>query len=214
VRSSAGEVASLSNLRSLGMSLGAYTRENGGKWPYVPPGAIMQGSPPGDPEPFEFGFEPIWLLDRLWPVTMHEAAPWPEHFESWLSPGAERDRLWPLFGGQMGIGADGTVSYMYSNSFLGNPTIWDGDAAASDADIRATKVNEVVFPSRKVIMYDAERAYLRGANVAARRPLLFVDGSASLRWDRDSVTPVRNPLFWITPRPYHDTPGGVRGADF
>ncbi|GIW73749.1 MAG: hypothetical protein KatS3mg103_0271 [Phycisphaerales bacterium] len=65
-----------------------------------------------------------------------------------------------------------------------------------------------------MILYDAERSYLRDPGPNAPRPLLLADLSAHLRQDADATEPVQNPMHPDRPRRYHDTPEGILGRDF
>ncbi len=212
-RSAAGRVKSLANLRSLGMTFSIYAQQRDGKFPWLAPGEPVFSTPPSEDQ-HQYAFEPIWMLEGLWPVLMHDVAPWPEHFESWLSPGHRRKPpYWPIPIGTYSH----PVSYVYANSFLGAPVIWNGRGDATQRDVRPVRVSEVEHPSAKVLLYDADRFYLRrDATRKDRRPVLFVDGSASARLDEKATAPVRNPLnpLYNAPRIYHDTPNGVRGWDF
>jgi len=214
VRESAAATKSVSNLRQIGFTLGAYAEARRGEFPFLREGEFLYAAPPGHPGRAAMDISPIWMLDRQWHAIMHEVAPWPEHFQSWLSPGHGREPpYWPV---PLGTGLRHSVSYVYSNSFLGKPRIWDGTGRATEADIQPTRQTEVTQPSAKVVMYDGERPYLgeRG-RASAPRPVLMVDGSASLRQDADAARPVDNPLHDVRrTRRYHDTPNGIDGRDF
>jgi len=214
VRESAAATKSVANLRQIGFTLGAYASAHRDEFPFLREGEGMYDRPPEATGANAIGFSPVWVLDRMWPALMHDVAPWPEHFETWLAPRHAREPpYWPIPVGFVSR----IVSYDYSNAFLGNPRIWNADADASERDISATKRTEVTHPSAKVVMFDAERPYLgeRG-RASAPRPVLMVDGSASLRRDADAAAPVRNPLneLHMAPRRYHDTPNGIDGRDF
>jgi len=207
------EVKSLSNLRQLGGTLTMYASAHDGRFPFLEPGEVVHAAPPGSPGDYLASFSPVWWLDKMWPTLMHDVAPWPEHFETWLSPDHDREPpYWPI-----AVGLSSTpVSYQYSNSFLGKPRIWSGNDDVDENDIGPTLVSSVMHPSHKVIMYDAERPYLRGdVGPSAPRPVLFVDGSAASRFDPDATSPVQNPLYPSHgARLYHDTPHGVEGRDY
>jgi len=212
----AGAVKSLSNLRQIGATLAAYTEAHDGRYPYVEPGEPVSAAPPGTPGNFRGSFSPVWMLDKMWPTLMHDVAPWPDHFETWLSPGHDREPpYWPT-----PIGFSRTrsiVSYQYSNSFVGSPRLWSGRADADQGEARPVLASSVRHPTRKVVMFDAERAYLRAdARSMAARPVLLAGGSASLRFDRNATRPVKNPLndLYDGPRRYHDTLNAVEGWDF
>jgi len=217
-KSDAGAVASLANLRSIGQTFELYLQGNRTVYPFVAPGSTVDLARRGE-SPFECRIDPHWYLEGLWPALVQDVAPWEAHFTTWLSPGAHRERLWPLNCG-LGGGADisgAWVSYRYSNSFLALPSLWSGSSSADEGLIQPVRQSLVSHPGSKVLMYDADRAYLRTDNTSGadpKRPVLLTDGSASLRKDADAVRPVVNPLYSQSPRIYHDTPGGVTGRDF
>jgi len=217
-RGSAGEVKSLANLKGIGISIALYADSHADEYPFIEAGRPVTVAPPVmGKRLLQCGYSPHWLLEGMWPVLMHEVAPWPDHFESWLSPGLHRDRLWPMGCGQAAdsSGDGGWVSYRYVNSLIAAPKVWNGKGDATKDDIRPVRTSNVDHPSHKVVMYDYDRAYLPGdPTPRTRRPLLFADGSSSLRLDSDAAAPVRNPLYWNSPRIYHDTPWGARGRDF
>lgn len=106
------------------------------------------------------------------------------------------------------------VSYRYSHSLVASHRVWSGSPGATWDDVGPQQVSAVAHPSAKVVMYDADRAYLgMPARVADARPLLFVDGSASLRLDSDARAPAINALTGSS-RYFHDTANGIHGADF
>lgn len=214
-RSSAGAAGSLANLHNLGITLHLYGQRNNGYAPFFKPGEdCLFGGPPDeldrDPEKC-VRVSLVWSIEWLWPMLMHDVAPWPEHFETWLSPGHRRKPpYWPV---PVGIGLR-FVSYDYSRSFVAAPRVWSDEGQVDESDIQPTLWDKAQRPSRKVVMYDAERNYLR-SRVSSPRPLLFVDGTAALRKDSEATKPVVNRLFRVgRPRIYHDTPNGVRGWDF
>lgn len=217
-KSNTGAVASLANLRSIGQTVELYLQEHRSLYPFAAPGSTVNLSRQGETS-FECDLSPHWYLEGLWPSLVQDVAPWEEHFTTWLSPGAQRERLWPLNCG-LGGGANVSgawVSYRYSNSFLAQPSLWSGSSNADEGLLQPVRQTLVSYPASKVLMYDADRAYLSVDNRGdgePKRPVLLADGSASLRNDADATAPIANPLYWMSPRKYHDTPGGVAGRDF
>lgn len=214
-RTKATEVASLANLRSIGQTVELYGQSNGDRFPFAAPGTELSLAPPPTPAICPLGS--VFFLEGMWPTLMHEVAPWTEHFSAWLSPARPRDEFtWPISCGLSLPPMGGWVSYRYSNSFVASPRVWDGSGSATEADIGPTTQGMVSYPASKVIFYDGDRAYATGLppGTQIKRPVLFVDGSASLRLDSDAAAPVTNPLVAWPSRPYHDTPGGVTGRDF
>ena len=213
-RSVARQAQSLANLRSIGVTLELYAAEHNSQYPFYQAGDPMRLSS-RQSTPGGLSMSPHWHIDKMWPVLMHNTAPWDEHLLSWYSPGREHigpPNTIPLI---VGFGP-GPVSYHYSNSFTASPRVWNGDNNATENDIGPVNITAVAHPSAKVIMFDYDRAYIT-RQVAARdpRPLLSADGSASTRLDSDAAQPVPNPLNAPEyPRRYHDTPNGVLGRDF
>lgn len=213
VRAAAGAAKSLSNLHGLGETMHLYSASHDGFVPFFTLRDCLYGAPPDELGPNASCVRTnVWNITRMWPALMHDVAPWREHFESWLSPGHGRHPpYWPV---PIGLGFR-FVSYDYSRSFVASPRVWSAGSGASNSDIRPVRASEVRFPSGKVIMYDAERNYVHSLSSTTRRPVLMVDGSASLRLDSAATAPVQNQLL-RTARPtiYHDTPNGVQGRDF
>ncbi len=214
-RAVTGATASLVNLRSLGQSLQLSTQRNNERFPFPPRRGDSWGPlywEPPHPDAGQHYYRNVWHHGRFfWPALLHDVAPWPEHYASWLSPNypvPEGDNpLWervPI------------VSYFYSTAFYASPNVWNGElrASVSERDITQQSVSVVAFPSAKVIAYDRDRSYITGVTPDAQRPVLFVDGSASLRLDSNAASPVQNPLSTDPPAPYHDTPLGAAGRDF
>ncbi|MGD9693156.1 MAG: type II secretion system protein [Phycisphaerales bacterium] len=214
-RAVTGATASLANLRSLGQSLQLSTQRNNERFPFPPRRGESWGPlywEPPHPNAAQHFYGDVWYYGRFfWPALLHDVAPWPEHYASWLSPNYQApdgdNPLWervPI------------VSYFYSTAFYAAPRVWDVSLRANVTahDIAQQPVSVVSFPSAKVIAYDRDRSYITRMTPDAQRPVLFVDGSASLRLDRDAAEPVQNPLSADSPARYHDTPLGAAGRDF
>lgn len=208
-RRSAAELTSTSNLKTIGQTLTLYVN----LYDAYPFGRHGYTRPPEvDDDPIVLAFN-IWLLDRHWPVLMHDVAPWRENYESWISPGDDGtgfSRTWDV--DSPTFVTNGTMSsYRYSTSFVATPATWDPES--DGGVVQATRPTGVAHPSHKVIMYDASRAYL-GARVGrAARPCLAADGSASARFDDEAHEPVQNRLYDRPPTLYQDTLLGVQGRD-
>ncbi len=228
-RALAGQVQSLANLRGIGQTFSIYTIVHG-DYPFYPerrgmdgPGVITEEiflSPPDENPVINLVFSPVFQLDQYWVGLrgMHNVAPWREHYATWVSPGSDREPGAPWFEPRDDRGFLRTAppSYRYSNSFVARPRVWSEVGSVDEAtDIGPTQPADVAFPSSKVVMFDAERAYLGGRTGSAlMRPVLFADGAASARRDADAADPVQNRLFGVAPRRYHDTPMGLDGRDF
>ena len=203
---SAGAIKSMANLRQISQSFAEYSHANRERFPFYEVGSEVQWGFEGDENALEFSFSPVWLLDRQWPVLFHEIAPWHESFQVWLSPGVPESAFRNT--------QPGHVSYHYSNSFLGSPSIWSGSAAATPSDIRPTLRSEVRHPSAKALLFDDDVAYLKSDAQDVQRPVAACDGSVRTQSDARATQPVSNPLFNGSARRYHDTPAGIHGKDW
>lgn len=214
-RERAGEVATLMNLRSLGQTYELAVLANRSIYPFPP----MRRSgeygplvfqPPGDPNATLHFFGSVFYWGRtFWPALLHNVAPWPEHYGSWLSPGLDMgDDDGPLW-----VRAP-TVSYRIAECFYASPQVWTPGVAVTERMIAPVNQAVVAYPGAKVLAYDGDRAYLRLVNLAPPRPVLFADGAAALKRDGDSLPTQRNPLTNRAPERYHDTRFGAAGRDF
>lgn len=204
---SGATTVTLSNIRGIGVVIELYAQAYKGSMPFHALGEPYRSSPrdvgvtitTNDP----------WAMASLWASTLHDIAPWREHYRSWLAPGVEYDKAEPWNGRN--------PSYAYCCSFLARPECWDASAPASDPETHFSGVSahEVATPSIKALMFERERPYLgREPTPDDRRAVLACDGAAELRLDRSATSPVQNRADDRTPATYHDTPRGVRGADF
>jgi len=213
-RGSALQTKSLSNIRGIGQTLEMYVGMYR-FYPFAPDGTPMYAMPPDEPNAQKIGFSPVWLLEGTWPMLMHAVSPWREHYPTWLSPSVNRPPGRPWVRDPSVIMDTGALpSYRYSNSFIARPSVWSTSAETQSSDVGPTSPADVATPSLKALMFDTDRAYLRGKEAAAPRPVLFADSSAAARRDSDATTPVQNRLHGNAPVRYHDTPNGVHGRDF
>lgn len=219
-RSAAGASVSLGNLSTLGQALEVYAGSNRGQFPYPPQtsqrtsssGPLfgpVYSSPSPTPATAKVFFAPIFRMERYWPMVMHDAAPWDQHYGAWLSPGLDispgRAPLWERVP---------EVSYRYSHSFVASSRVWRGEPGVTWDDVGPQLMSSVAHPSSKVVMYDGVRAYLGASpDRSAPRPVLFADSSASLRQDAKARAPGENSLTGRS-RLYHDTANGILGVDF
>lgn len=210
-RTTAQAGSSLANLRTIGQTFEMYTHDSGA----YPWGLGGWGWPPGrGGTSWGISFS-IWHTESFWPIFLHDHAPWPENYRTWLSPGADPQRFEEVIAGRVvGFSVSRLSSYAYSNSFVADPSLWRTPYRDGAARIRATRPDQVAFPGSKVLLYDAERSYLRDPGPDAARPLLLADQSAHQRQDADAAEPIQNPLHGWPPRRYHDTPDGILGRDF
>jgi len=221
VKARAAETKSLSNLRGLGVTMESYALAHASQYPWAETGAALYFPPEAGQgsNSAALGLLDTWSLHLSWPWMVHNVAPWGEHAESWLSPGApwaSEEHPWEYWTGNADASLDRPwPSYHYSNSFVASPRVWSGEPVTEEA-IAPVLTADVVNPSLKALMFDGLRAYLReGQRASFGRPLLFADGSARALFARDATRPVKNPLRqddWPARR-YHDTPNGVEGVD-
>ncbi|MCC7389199.1 MAG: type II secretion system protein [Phycisphaerales bacterium] len=210
-RQGASSTVMLSNGRSAAIAFDAYNTSYREAFPWSAVWQPLRVSPERG-GPFVSSDDP-WILTTLWPALMHESAPWPENYESWIDPTkAGRGRLPWLqeSGGWL------PPSFRYSRSFLARPEAWSGDWAGDEERLLApTRSYEVLFPSSKALLFDGERSYLRRAPVPGdARVVVTTDASVSLHTDAEVLPPVQNAVNAALPAPLHDTKDGVRGRDF
>ena len=212
-------------------------------YPYTQPGTRPAGAPPGAPTPPPgvilvpwwpkgtiIGISSHWAHEFLWPGMISDVAPWAENYATWVSPG--RSTTLPdsaPIGAPMGAhglddednpSVDRTVSYRYSHTFVAKPALWTPGASLSSGLLAGVAPSEVQFPSAKVMIYDADLAFLQkspavvNGHYAALTPMAFADGHAEAK-DPTAATPgFANPLNAGSTMNIHNTPGGVTGSDY
>lgn len=229
-RTASRELASLSNVRSLGQTFQLY-HDQYKSFPFIRGGVKPEGfdapSAPGVyfirwyPEGTIIGTNRVWSMSLLWPGLVANIAPWTEHIKSWISPG--RPAVLPEGAINLEDENVADVSYRYSNSFLGHPRLWKPGGPGSIVDdtlIRAVTASDVEFPAGKVILWDADLAYIRkepervGAHFNAKTPMAFVDGHAALKNPTEALQGVANPLDGGKDTRLHNTADGVQGRDY
>lgn len=213
-RRSTDSIISLANLRSLGQSFELSVESDGGYYP-IPHRRNGQWGPliwepPSNPTAVLHYYGDVWWHGRFfWPALLHDVAPWPDHYSTWLSPGRDvPDGDEPLW-----VRAS-MVSYDIATCFYASPSIWTPGAAATDAMIGRLNVSAVAFPSAKVHAYDRDGLYSLSRGASSVRPVLFADGSAAVRGDSLASPPTPNPLNGGRAFLYHDTMHGAAGRDF
>jgi prepilin-type N-terminal cleavage/methylation domain-containing protein len=208
----AGETKALAQIRDLGITMELYLQSHRSVYPWHEPGEPYIYAPPGLPAGgLMTTSDDPWSMRYLWADTMHQVAPWQEHYVSWLGARPALDANALPWRGSEGYGA--YPAYEYSNSFIGDPACWLPTGNARPRPIRQPAVR---FPSSKALMYDRARNYLTIATRDnPRRAVLAADASAAMRDDREAAPPVQNrarPNMGVMI--YQDTPGGVLGRDF
>lgn len=213
VRVRAGGAKSLANLHGIALSVQMY-QDQYRVYPFIEHAQELVFTPPDQAPALRVGIAPQWDIARYWPCVMHGIAPWREHFGTWISPGLEREkgREWLAVGSAPGdSGTSIDPSYRYSNSCIATPGVWGG---GGDEVIAARRSDMVVSPSAKVLMFDADMAYLKRASTTSdARPVLMADSSGVNLKDAQASEPVQNRLRTVPPARYHDTAGGLGGRD-
>jgi hypothetical protein len=202
---------SAANLHTLSQVMEVYSATYAGAYPCTAEGRLYPMGCKG----ISLGFG-YWDVRTFWPVVMTDFLQWEDAVATYVSPNA-RERIdastcgWP-------------TSYAYSNSFVGDPSLWSGSAAPQEALRRATFTHQVLFTSEKVLLWDREppvradavaSAY-SGVDLAVSTFVAFVDGHVAAHSPADASPAIQNPLL---PPPYgamrlHNTLSGVRGADY
>lgn len=233
MRQSSKEAVALANVRTVGQSFQHYADERK-TWPFARQGVSTPGlpSPPGMP-PIQpppdilvvpwwpqgtiIGVSDHWALSYLWPGIISVVAPWEENYAVWVSPG--RDKALPEIG-DYGEAVWETVSLRYSNSFVASAKLWSPGAAADESFLRATAPADVTMPARKVMLWDADLAYLThepdrvGRHYRAMTPMCFADLHSAPHDPTKAAAGVPNPLNNNDASTLHNTPGGVTGSDY
>lgn len=239
-RGAAMQTVALSNVRSVGQVMHAYTAEHG-RHPYRGagefPASIYEIFP--DFEPMADAamyrwypgtvligttghFEQAWL----WPSIVVPLDEWPEHWETWVSP--RKDRPLPTED-DFDFGEDNPVqsqiSVRYSNAFVARPEYFGdgrpGDEAGMLRLLRPTRPSDVRYPSSKVMLWDNDLAYRTdkviervGGLLDADTPMFFADGHGAVRNPTEAGEAAENPLSEGGAIKLADTEDGVRGRDF
>lgn len=239
-RAAALQTVALSNVRSVGQLMNVYSTEHGrhpfrgaGEYPAAmaelfpdfepfPDAAMYQWYPGGVLIGTTGHFEQAWL----WPSVVSPLDEWPEHWETWVSP--RKDRPLPTaedfdFSEENPIRDQ--ISVRYSNAFVARPEFFgEGQGATQEAmmrQLRATRPNDVRYPSSKVMLWDNDLSY-RTDRVLERidglldsdTPMFFADGHGASRNPTEALEAYENPLSEQGTTKLADTLDGVRGRDF
>lgn len=205
VRRAGRESVSLSNVRSLTQLMLAYTQDYRDAWPFLRAGKgvnVGQG--------VLLSSENHWAQSQLWPgIVMELVSIEPPAILQ--SPGAAQSSEPKLL-----------TSYSYSLSFVARPELWTAGTTPAVASLDATRVAEVRFPSRKVLLHDSQLFYnsrplpRRGVDLAIACPASHADGSATLSTQAEGTPAVPNPLNGnglFDGQRWHNTATGVLGFD-
>ncbi len=238
-RMEARRLKSVTNARSIASTF-QQVNDAAGHYPFRKAGTRPEGAPPGAPAPPPgvllvewwpkgtiIGVSSHWAHEYLWPGMLGAAATWQSHYATWVSPG--RSTSLPESLPSAGVpGEDGeespkierVVSYRYSNSFVAKPALWRQGTDLSAALLAPIASHEVVYPSQKAMVYDAELAYLRKAppvvngHYQVATPMAFADGHADAKDPTEANPGAANPLNGGSTMNLHNTPEGVAGWDY
>ncbi|MEL6330220.1 MAG: hypothetical protein AAFR38_11205 [Planctomycetota bacterium] len=219
------------NAREIGISFFKYAADHADAFPHYQPdslgsrAATIAWYPNGTTIATENPLDIEWA----WPSQITSYSPWASSYESWISPGhgltlPAPGNDWTRQMAALGIEGDdgahpmsGTISWRYPAHFGA------GVVGPNGAFVPAVRrFSEVAFPSRKVLLWDTHLAWLRerperiDGHWNAPTPMLFVDGSASMRNPLDANPPGEpHPLRPDgTVIPIRDTRLGARGIDY
>lgn len=232
-RAAARETVALANARTLGMTFQTYVDQYK-TYPFRSPGTPPDDSGdmpplPGDliavkwwPQGTIIATSSIWTLGHLWPGLVSEVAPWPEHYAAWVSPGRSKELPQPRdpFSDDDDDLPIGDVSWRYSNSFLASPRLWQSGSVADTKLLKAVAPHEVMFPSGKVLAWDADITYvpkepkLVNDHYDWSTPMIFVDGHAAAHNPTQAKATVPNPMNFNLDTKLHNTASGVHGVDY
>ena len=210
VRGSAVRTVGLSNIRQLHLAVQMYVNDSSGIYPSTQDGRSYPTTGlPGGPL---VGF-PYWQIHETWTGVIIDQLPYAENVEILISPNSLRleDDFapWPS-------------SYKYATAFAGQPRLWSGRDLIDPLALRvAAREHQVVFPSAKTLLWDAEMAWLfeRTTNSLGDAldltTMAMADGSASLRAPADAELPTPNAIgHAFSDRRLYNTTDGVRGRDY
>jgi len=221
----AKQAVALANLRQVGTTFEQYA-DSFKSYPFLKPGI----GPMGEPAPGGF-IGTKWLDEHSFIMTSDAfemqwmwAGPMarfvtdlPSAYQTWVSPGMPKD-IKSL--GEEDIEARDQISVRMAECFIARPELYTAAGKDSPSNIQPTSQKDVVFPSNKVILYDAHVAYLtkRPAIVerhyAAPAAMAFVDGHAEAKDPTTATEAVENPMRQGRKVRIHSTPEGVRGRDY
>ncbi len=226
-RTAGKQIQALANARTVAQSFGLYLNDYDQTYPFIKPGS-MDGMPGGDdvlffqwyPEGTFIGVAPPFdVMGWAWPAVLKNVAPWEENYSVWVSPGKDTTLPESASLGSHDMDPSEDVSWRYSNAFVSDPKLWNGNAVNDPSLYRAVHEHEVTGMSGKVLLWDTHLAYLRGepelveGHWDAPTPMAFADSHAEVRNPLDAAEGVFNPLTGSRTR-LHNTPNGVRGMDY
>lgn len=225
-RMAARETVMLGHVRTTAQTFSMYA-QNSGHWPFRARGTPLEGIPvpPNSdvlfvkwfPEGSIVGTSDHFGQSWLWPGIVAQPSEWMEQYRTWVSPGR------PSTPPEIGFDPEdisNVVSIRYSNAFVARPELFKPNAQPDDKLLQATRPDEVLFPSSKVMLWDAHIAYVPkeplriGEFYKHPTPMAFADGHAATHDPTEATPGVANPLRFNYVSPINGTPDGIRGRDY
>ena len=206
VRRNSKRLKSLTNIRTLGTVMDAYCNANKEAYPQIDEDRMYttaSGSTFGGP---------FWDVHYTWVGVVADFMPREHYHEIIKCPDAlSSERYLPY------------TSYWYSWTFVVRAEWWK-DTPDPAALRSGSRVADVLFPSRKCVLWDEDAGYYKSANkrigndIAVDVPVCFADGSARILKPSDATTPMPNSSAPGNPientRRLLCTRDGVRGVDY
>ncbi|MBL8887748.1 MAG: prepilin-type N-terminal cleavage/methylation domain-containing protein [Phycisphaerales bacterium] len=200
-RQSAERTVALARLSEHGRAFTAYTGDFRDTWPYFtdPQATFTVLRAPG----IDIGVE-YWMVYSWWHVPMSELV----YKVSWQDALFRNSRRDP----------PGQTPFWYSCTFLADPGFFTKGRTGRN-QWRATRVDEVLFPSRKALLVNSA-GWEAMQFPEHSLPMLFVDGSVenvpgnlTTSWDPNGTGLWKPGGLFVVPIPGMTTAEGVRGRD-
>jgi hypothetical protein len=203
---------SLSDARTIGQHLSLYAGQYNDAYPYNAPLRPVQIEPPDFGSSATLSYSNYWQFSTLWPCVMHWVAPWEEHYRVWISPRSRRETAHPW------TSVDPTIpigpSYVLLPACYARPETWSRTPPPpSPALLRPVAHADVLHPSGKAVMFDAETAYEPAGVNSDATVVLFGDAHSAAQKKSRARAPGTN-IFTGFSVPLWDTLDGARGIDY
>lgn len=220
VRADSLKTVSLSNVRSILVLFDMYADRYKGQYPIIwegtwypldCPGTVVQAN--------------RWETVYRWHAVIHDLMDWEHGRAIFLAPRARRESI--ALGNVTAVSCGDPTSYDYSQSFLARPELWaprtEGNfPALQQSWLAPTFQSDVLYPSRKAILWDWEMPYLSrprkmiGIDLAEPTAMQFTDGHGEFRAPAAATPPIRSDFAgaWRPIQRLHNTENGVRGIDY
>lgn len=217
IRGEALSTKSLANTRSIFILFELHADRHKGQYPFADSKVSYPGACPGQLMSYF-----SWHTTYGWPSVIADIMPWSEGKMIFLSPRARREEQ--KIGNVTATTCGSPTSYHFSQSFLARPEIWGASPPADfSALVAPTFQSDVVYPSRKVMIWDWELPYVprkiklnASGELDERTPTLFADGHGDQKVQSQGTEAVSSVFAnsWSPIQRWHNTKDGVRGWDF